>query len=230
MNMFCEDKVPDNEQDDEDAGMLELKALVEDKMAEEAKFEEELIKRTKAEFASKSSDAEARAAILKHLDDLAEAHLKKLNETATESLEKQMEEKRKMCDDFIQKLFGDINLKKYLKKWDDIIGNEKTFSTSAGPSKDSKPKTTRAGDAHVDADSDSIYAQFMNKSLPKPLPVKPEDKKAELEKIIRKIAVQHLESYVKSKSIDKNIYNIAVAHTIQHYLKFKRKCLHMRVC
>lgn len=193
-NMFCEDEVLDDEQTDVDAQMLELIDLIKEKMAEE--------------------DPKALSALIDRLDDLAAAQLKKANRIAADSLEKQMKEQEKMLNDFIRKYIGEKNL----DKWDHIIGHKKKCSGSAGPSEESKPKSTKAGDAQLNAVSDSTYARFMNKPLPKPFPIKPEDKKVEREKIIRRIVVQHLQPRLTSKSINEITHKFVVAQTIDHFL------------
>lgn len=229
MNMFCDDNVSDDEQADEDAGMLELKSLVEDKMAEEEEFENDLIARTKAEFVkckiqmeNPDTDADVRAATLKRLEELVEAHRKNFSKQINESIEKKKEETTKQCDEFMKNLFGEIDWVRCLKAWDDIILNEKSIlnSSPSTSAETSTPKSTAAPSKSTDTKKNDksvgIYAQFMNKPLPKPISTKPEDDR---EQNIRKITEKHVQLYLNTGSIDRKIFEIIVETSTQHHLK-----------
>lgn len=224
--MFCEDKVPDNEQADEDAGLLELKELVEDKMAEEEKSENEL-RATFAKCAIQAQDLNAtageRAALLKKLDDLKKKQLVLVKQQANENYEKKKKEVTKQCDQFMSSLFGEINWNVCLQGWDDIFVHEKpetsSASTSASTSSKCKVKSTKTNDTKMKVESDSIYEQFMNKSMPKPFSVKPEDeKKIEQQANIRAIVKRHANRYRESGSICEKQYNAVVELAIKYFM------------
>lgn len=230
MNMFCSDEVIDNEQDDEDAGMLELKALVEDKMAEEAKFEEDLFEKTKAEYAEcrdllNNAAAEDRAAILRRLNKLQEDSRKLLKQSIDENVEKSKVEKTKQCDEYMHNLFGEINWEQCLKEWDAIFLKAdkpipNSSSSSAGPSTtERKPIATKANDAKVK--SESIYDQFMNKTMPQPK----KDESDDFESNIRRLARKYITNEYCAQGVltDKKIETI-VDDITKHHVTINGGC------
>lgn len=236
--MFCEDKVPDNEKANEDAGLLELKQLVEDKIAEDENFETDIMERMKIEFKkceiqSLNPDAslDARAALKKRLDDLETTVTEDIFKITKEEHKRIQAQKAKECAKLLQDLFGNVNWRRFLENWDDEFTYDlvsKSSSTSAEPSSSSSAYSTSSGDIKAKDESDSLYAQFVNKRMPKPM--KPEAGKRNAEKAreerIREIAQNITQPYLERKNITQIQFNRIVEHTTSFFFKMNGELKH----